>query len=41
MKWMVKTEDPLIEGKVAKLLGAVVNTRTCIHPDSKNPKDYE
>jgi N-sulfoglucosamine sulfohydrolase len=39
--WMVKTDDPLLKGKVEKPLGAVVNTRTCIHPGSKDPEDYE
>lgn len=40
--WMEKTNDPLLQGgKVPKPEGAKVNTRTCIHPESTNPEDYE
>ncbi len=39
--WMLKTDDPLLKGRVVKPSGAVVNTRTSLHSDSKNPEDYE
>jgi len=37
-EWMVETNDPLLYGKVEKPVGAIINKRTCISP---NTKDYE
>lgn len=39
--WMVETNDPLLQGKVEKPLGAIINKKTCISAASRNPEDYE
>ena len=41
-KWMTDTKDPLCQGgRVPKPEGARINTRDCLDPASKDPKDFE
>lgn len=40
-EFQVKTNDPLLHGKLPILPNYKVNTRSCLDASSKNPEDYE